>query len=93
MTLELKKRILTSITLFIVVIFAIVINKIIFIFSIFAVSVISFYEWSSICIPQFYKKRKKGIIYTQIVGLVYIFIFFITSFLIYEEFGKIFFIR
>ena len=48
MTTELKKRILTSIILFIAVIFSILVHKLIFIFVLIMTLFISFYEWSNI---------------------------------------------
>jgi len=89
---NLQKRIFTSIFLFIITIISILIHKVIFTFAIFIISVICFYEWNNINIPYFIKKRKKGIIFIQIAGLIYLFIFFVTSFFIYNEIGKVFFI-
>ena len=89
---ELKKRIITSIILLILATLSIVINKFIFTFVIFIVSVISFNEWNNINIPYFFKKKKRGMLLIQICGLVYLFIFFASSLAIYNGPGPSFFI-
>jgi len=89
---ELKKRILTSIVLFILATLSIVINEVIFTFSIFIVSAICFHEWIDINIPYFLKKKKKKMSIIQLVGLLYIFIFFSSSLGIYKSISPVFFI-
>ena len=59
---ELKKRLVTSVLLLIFVILATFINKIIFTFAIFIVSIMCFHEWNNINIPYFVKKKIKGYI-------------------------------
>ena len=93
MSTELKKRIITSIVFFIIAILLILINKIIFAIGIFVIITISFLEWNKINYKYFSKKKKKDkFIYIKIVGVVYLFIFFISSMNIRMEYGKIFFI-
>lgn len=92
MTKELKKRIITSVFLFGILFFVISINKVIFTFTIFIVSAISFHEWNSINIPYFFKKKRKIMSLIQLLGLVYLFVFFKSSLAIYNDIGVIFLI-
>ena len=77
MTEELKKRIITSIILFIAAILCIVINEVIFIFAILIVFARCFHEWNDINLPYFFiKKKNRGeFVFVQLVGLAYLFIF------------------
>ena len=79
MTKELKKRIITSIILFIAAVLLILINKVVFAFAIFIVFFVCFHEWNNINYKYFKKnKRKLKFIYIQLLGLVY-FLFFLIS--------------
>ena len=81
MSIELKKRILTSIILFITVIFSILVHKFVFILLLIITLFICFYEWKNINNKYFYQKQKSIVKYFFIlfVGLVYLFIFLVTS--------------
>jgi phosphatidate cytidylyltransferase len=89
---ELEKRIVTSMFLFLSSLFLILINELIFIFSIFAISVICFHEWNDINKPFFFNKKKRVMLIIRLSGFVYIFIFFISSLFVYKIMGDIFFI-
>ena len=60
MSVELRKRIITSIVLFVTAILLISINKTIFAIGIFAIISISFLEWNKINYKYFSKRKKKG---------------------------------
>ena len=94
MNKELKKRILTSVILFIAAIFCILINQVVFGLAIFVIFIICFHEWNNINIPYFFirKKREGNFIYIQLVGLVYLLIFFYHAISIRMLYGAIFFI-
>ena len=92
MSNELKKRIITSVFLFAILFLSISINKAIFTFTIFIVSAVCFHEWNDINIPYFFKKKKKVMLFIQLLGLVYLFIFFISSLAIYNSIGEFFLI-
>ena len=89
---ELKKRIVTSMFLLLATLFLILINELIFIFSIFAISAICFHEWNEINKPFFLNKKKRGMLIIKLCGLVYFFTFFISSLFVYKIMGDIFFI-
>ena len=88
---ELKKRVVTSIILLIVAAATILINKYIFFSGLVVFSLICLNEWSYINKPYF-KKNKKNTKYFQILGLIYIMIFYISSTTIYTQDGKFFLI-
>ena len=94
MTIELKKRIITSIILFTATIFCIVINEVIFIFAILIVFARCFHEWNEINLPYFFiKKKNRGeFVFVQLAGLAYLFIFLYSAVFIYKVFGATFFI-
>ena len=93
MNKELKKRVITSVLLLLIAILCIVINKVIFIFTILAVFAMSFHEWNNINIPYFFvKRKKKGFVFLQLAGLIYLFIFLSSAFSLHNSFGPIFFI-
>ncbi len=93
MNKELKKRVITSVLLLLIAILCIVINKVIFTFAILAVFAMSFYEWNNINIPYFFvKRKKKGFVFLQLAGLIYLFIFLSSSLSLHNIFGPIFFI-
>tara|TARA_B100000029_G_C17127298_1_gene797416 strand:- start:5 stop:667 length:663 start_codon:yes stop_codon:yes gene_type:complete len=92
MNKELKKRVVTSFLLLIFVILATFINKIIFAFAIFIVSIMCFHEWNNINTPYFVKKKKKGILLVRFIGLAYLFIFFVSSIGLHNKLGPAFFI-
>ena len=81
MNKELKKRLITSIILFITVIFCIFIHKIIFLISLFIISFICFDEWCNINYKHFSKKFWNYFL-IKIFGLVYLFIFLGSAFLL-----------
>jgi phosphatidate cytidylyltransferase len=80
-TTELKKRILTSIVLFVALIFVILVHKLVFILVLIAVLFICFDEWKNINNKYFNQKKKNNWKYLiiQYAGLVYLFIFIGTS--------------
>ena len=94
MTEELKKRIITSIILFISAILCIVINEFIFIFAILIVFARCFHEWNNINLPYFYNKKanRRDFVFVQIAGLVYLFIFLYSAVMIYKILGATFFV-
>ena len=90
---ELRKRIITSIVLFVTAILLISINKTIFAIGIFAIISISFLEWNKINYKYFSKRKKKDkFIYIRIAGAVFLFIFFISCMNVRMEYGEFFFI-
>ena len=94
MTKELKKRIITSIILFIAAILCIVINEVIFIFAILIVFARSFHEWNDINLPYFFiKKKNRGeFVFVLLAGLAYLFIFLYSAVFIYKVLGSTFFV-
>ena len=93
MNKELKKRVITSVLLLLIAILCIVINKVIFTFAILAVFAMSFHEWNNINIPYFFvKRKKKGFVFLQLAGLIYLFIFLSSAFSLHNSLGPIFFI-
>jgi len=94
MTEELKKRIITSIILFIAAILCIVINEVIFIFVILIVFARCFHEWNDINLPYFFikKKNRRDFVFVQLAGLVYLFIFLYSAVMIYKILGTTFFV-
>ncbi len=81
MTVELRKRIITSIILFLATIFCVLIHKFVFILLLFVILFICFYEWSNINNKYFKHKQRNSwkYFFIQFVGLVYLFIFLGTS--------------
>ena len=73
---ELKKRIFTSIILFMAMIFCVLINPWVYIFTISVILYICFSEWRGINLKYFNgnskKKIKRKYVFIQIVGLVYL---------------------
>ena len=93
MNKELKKRVITSVLLLLIAILCIIINKVIFIFTILAVFAMSFHEWNNINIPYFFvKRKKKEFVFLQLGGLIYLFIFLSSALSLHNSFGPIFFI-
>ena len=94
MTKDLKKRIITSIILFIAAILCIVINEVIFIFAILIVFARCFHEWNDINLPYFFikKKNRRDFVFVQLAGLVYLFIFLYSAVMIYKILGTTFFV-
>ena len=88
---QLKKRIITSAILFLIVGSSVLINKVIFLVVLSVISILSFYEWSYIN-NKYLKGKKKNIKYIKGFGLTYIAIFYISSIIIYTEESKFFFI-
>jgi len=88
---QLKKRITTSVILFLIAGFSVLINKVIFLVALSTISIICFYEWSYINRTNL-KRKKKNIKYIKTFGLAYIAIFYISSIIIYTEVSKFFFI-
>jgi len=88
---QLKKRIITSAILFLIVGGSVLINKVIFLVVLSVISILSFYEWSYIN-NKYLKSKKKNIKYIKGFGLTYIAIFYISSIIIYTEESKFFFI-
>ena len=81
MSVELGKRIITSIILFLIAIFCILINKFVFILLLIATLFICFNEWRDINYKYFKKKQHNNwkYFFVQFAGLVYLFIFLSTS--------------
>ena len=94
MTKELKKRIITSIILFIAAILCIVINEVIFVFAILIVFARCFHEWNDINLPYFLikKENRRDFVFVQLVGLVYLLIFLYSAVMIYKILGTTFFV-
>ena len=91
---ELKKRIITSIILFIAAILCIVINEVIFIFAILIIFARCFHEWDYINLPYFFiKKGNRGdFVFVQLAGLVYLLFFLYSAVMIYKILGTTFFV-
>ena len=78
MSLELRKRIITSIILFVAAIFCILINKIIFIVVLFFISIRCFKEWCDIN-HKYFSKKHWNYFLIKCFGFIYLFIFFVSS--------------
>ena len=94
MTEELKKRIITSVILFIAAILCIVISEVIFIFAILIVFARCFHEWNDINLPYFLikKENRRDFVFVQLAGLVYLLIFLYSAVMIYKILGTNFFV-
>ena len=81
MTIELRKRIITSIILFLIAIFCVLIHKFVFVLVLIVTLIICFNEWREINYKYFKKKLNNNwkYFFIQFVGLVYLFIFLSTS--------------
>ena len=81
MSAELGKRILTSIILFLIAIFCILIHKFVFVLILIVTLFVCFNEWRDINYKYFKKKQHNywKYFFVQFVGLVYLFIFLGTS--------------
>ncbi len=81
MTVELGKRIITSVILFLIAIFCILIHKFVFVLILIVTLFVCFNEWRDINYKYFKKKLHNNLkyLFVQFVGLVYLFIFLITS--------------
>ena len=81
MAIELGKRIITSIILFLIAIFCILIHKFVFVLMLIVTLFVCFNEWRDINYKYFKKKQHNNwkYFFVQFVGLVYLFIFLSTS--------------
>ena len=81
MSAELEKRIITSIILFLIAIFCILIHKFVFVLILIVTLFVCFNEWRNINYKYFKKKQHNNwkYFFVQFVGLVYLFIFLSTS--------------
>jgi len=81
MSVELGKRIITSIILFLIAIFCILIHKFVFVLILIVTLFVCFNEWRDINYKYFKKKQHNNwkYFFVQFVGLVYLFIFLSTS--------------
>ena len=81
MAAELGKRIITSIILFLIAIFCILIHKFAFVLILIVTLFVCFNEWRDINYKYFKKKQHNNwkYFFVQFVGLVYLFIFLSTS--------------
>jgi len=81
MAVELGKRIITSIILFLIAIFCILIHKFVFVLILIVTLFVCFNEWRDINYKYFKKKQHNNwkYFFVQFVGLVYLFIFLSTS--------------
>ncbi len=81
MATELEKRIITSIILFLIVIFCILIHKFVFVLILIVTLFVSFSEWKNINFNYFKKKQHNNwkYFFVQFIGLVYLLIFLGTS--------------
>ena len=81
MAAELGKRITTSIILFLIAIFCILIHKFVFVLILIVILFVCFNEWRDINYKYFKKKQHNNwkYFFVQFVGLVYLFIFLSTS--------------
>ena len=81
MAIELGKRIITSIILFLIAIFCILIHKFVFVLILIVTLFVCFNEWRNINYKYFKKKQHNNwkYFFVQFVGLVYLFIFLGTS--------------
>jgi len=80
-TAELRKRIITSIILFLIAIFCILIHKFVFVLILIVTLFVCFNEWRDINYKYFKKKQHNNwkYFFVQFVGLIYLFIFLSTS--------------
>ena len=78
---ELGKRIITSIILFLIAIFCILIHKFVFVLMLIVTLFVCFNEWRDINYKYFKEKQHNNwkYFFVQFVGLVYLFIFLSTS--------------
>ena len=81
MTEELRKRIITSIIMFLIAIFCILINKIVFGLALFVILSKSFVEWCNINF-KYFSEQFWNYFLIKCLGLIYLFIFFISAFLL-----------
>ena len=81
MSVDLGKRIITSIILFLIAIFCILIHKFVFVLILIVTLFVCFNEWRNINYKYFKKKQHNNwkYFFVQFVGLVYLFIFLSTS--------------
>ena len=81
MAAELGKRIITSIILFLIAIFCILIHRFVFVLILIVTLLVCFNEWRDINYKYFKKKQHNNwkYFFVQFVGLVYLFIFLSTS--------------
>ena len=81
MAVELGKRIITSIILFLIAIFCILLHKFVFVLMLIVTLFVCFNEWRDINYKYFKKKQHNNwkYFFVQFVGLVYLFIFLSTS--------------
>jgi len=81
MDVELGKRIITSIILFLIAIFCILIHKFVFVLLLIVTLFVCFNEWRNTNYKYFKKKQRNNwkYFFVQFVGLVYLFIFLSTS--------------
>ena len=81
MAVELGKRIITSIILFLIAIFCILIHKFVFVLILIVTLFVCFSEWRDINYKYFKKKQHNNwkYFFVQFIGLVYLFIFLSTS--------------
>jgi len=81
MAVELGKRIITSIILFLIAIFCILIHKFAFVLILIVTLFVCFNEWRDLNYKYFKKKQHNNwkYFFVQFVGLVYLFIFLSTS--------------
>jgi len=81
MSVELEKRIITSVFLFLIAIFCILIHKFVFVLLLIVTLFVCFNEWKDINYKYFKKKRHSNwkYFFVQFVGLVYLFIFLSMS--------------
>ena len=81
MAAELEKRIITSIILFLIAIFCILIHKFVFVLILIVTLFVCFNEWRDINYKYFKKKQHNNwkYFFVQFAGLVYLFIFLSTS--------------
>ena len=81
MAVELGTRIITSIILFLIAIFCILIHKFVFVLILIVTLFVCFNEWRDINYKYFKKKQHNNwkYFFVQFVGLVYLFIFLSTS--------------
>jgi phosphatidate cytidylyltransferase len=81
MDVKLGKRIITSIILFLITIFCILIHKFVFLLILIVTLFVCFNEWRDVNYKYFKKKQHNNwkYFFVQFVGLVYLFIFLSTS--------------
>ena len=74
MDAELGKRIITSIILFLIAIFCILIHKFVFVFVLIVILFVCFNEWRDINYKYFKKKKNNNwkYFFVQFVGLIYL---------------------